>query len=61
VKTATPSNQRIELRVRLSDGSFDTSLEVPVKASRESRDALVQAWFKLMERALAVARETGEG
>lgn len=48
---------RIELSVRLSDGSFETSVEMPTNASAEARDALVRAWFHLMERALVVVKE----
>jgi len=46
---------RIELRVRLSDGSFDTCVELPVQASQEARHKVVAAWFDLITQALMMA------
>ena len=48
---------RIELRVRLTSGEFDSSVEMPTNASRANRDALVLAWFTLIQRALKLAQE----
>ena len=48
---------RIELRIRLVDGSFDSAVELPVAASAAARDAVVLAWFSLIQRALALAQE----
>lgn len=54
------NQERIELRVRLSSGAFDTSVELPVKASKKDREAVVCAWFKLIEAALVLAGDTND-
>lgn len=54
------SEQRIELRVRLTDGSFDTSVELPIVASKKAREAVVGAWFELIQRALHLSQEVAD-
>lgn len=58
-----PTPQRIELRVRLTDGTFDTTVEMPVQASHKERQSVVGAWFKLIQAALMMAQgvETRHG
>jgi len=51
------SVNHIELAVRLSDGSFDTSVKLPVDSSPENRDALVKAWFALIDQALTLVKD----
>lgn len=43
--------------VRLSDGTFDSSLSVTVTSKPESYEPVIAAWLKLMHEALAAAKE----
>ena len=38
--------------VRLSDGTFDSSLSVPITAEASSYEAVIAAWLNLMHEAL---------
>lgn len=42
----------IELAIRLSDGSFVTSIKVPLNCSPEVRDASVKRWLHLASEAM---------
>lgn len=42
----------LKLSVSLSDGSFDTAVQLPVEASQNAREAVVKAWFGLIQEAL---------
>ena len=46
----------IELSVKLSDGSFDTTVRLPVQANEQDRNAVVAAWFELIQKALKLAK-----
>lgn len=49
-------DQMIELSVRLSDGTFDTSVRLPVGADEQQRNAVVSAWFELIQRAMKLSQ-----
>ncbi len=51
-------DQMIELSVRLSDGTFDTTVRLPVGADEQQRNAVVAAWFELIQKALKLAQDT---
>lgn len=42
----------INLSVRVSDGSFETSLSFPVDATKDQRDWIVQSWLQAMDMAI---------
>lgn len=46
----------IELSVKLSDGTFDTSVKLPVGADEQQRNAVVSTWFELIQKALKLAQ-----
>lgn len=50
----------IELSVKLSDGSFDTTVRLPVGADDQDRNAVVAAWFELIQRALKLAKRADQ-
>jgi hypothetical protein len=58
-KLNVPQSERpnIELRVTVTDGSFDTKVAVPVGTSQSDVDRLIKAWFNLIEQAVAVVRK----
>jgi len=57
----------IDLSVRVSDGSFETSLSFPVGASQFQVDGLFRAWMKALADAVALCKiednpnEQGQG
>lgn len=56
--TAAP--QMIELRVRLSDGTFDSTITLPTDADSERRTAAIAAWFQCIEQALRLCKARTE-
>lgn len=46
----------IQLSVKLTDDSFETQITLPIDATAEQRKNFIQAWFSLMDSALAVAK-----
>ena len=48
----------IDLRVKVSDGSFETSLSFPVDATKEQRDWFVQSWLQAMDIAVKGTQAT---
>lgn len=50
-------NKMIELSVRITDGSFDTRVTLPVDSSSEARAAVVAAWFKLIEESVTFIKD----
>jgi hypothetical protein len=51
------SDPHIELRVRLTDGTFDSCITVTIKATGEARNAFIRQWLSLMNAALELQRE----
>lgn len=47
----------IELAIRLSDGSFETKVIVPIDATDKERDSAIQRWLGLAAQALALGVE----
>lgn len=50
----------IELSVSLSDGTFDTSVKLPVSADEQQRNAVVSTWFELIQKALKLAQSVSK-
>lgn len=44
----------IELAIRLSDGSFETKVVVPIDCDEETRNRSVDRWLKLAGQAMAL-------
>jgi hypothetical protein len=52
----------ITLSVKLSNGQFDSSIQIPLESTAEEKQRLVVAWFNLMEAGIKcgqAARDTG--
>ena len=47
----------IELAIRLSDGSFETKVIVPLNCDAQTRDKAVQRWLKLAGEAMLLGVE----
>ena len=47
----------INLRVSVSDDSFDTSLSFPVSASKEQIDNTVKAWLDALKTAVSMCAQ----
>ena len=45
---------KIVLSVKVTDGSYDSSISVPVAATVEQRDGAVKLWLDMMKQALAL-------
>ncbi len=45
MKTPSPT---IQLIVRVSDGSFESSLQLPIKSTSEQRDQFAKMWIGAM-------------
>ena len=50
-------DEKIILSVKLSDGSFDTEVSLPVSANKEQREKVVEAWFNLIHQALGLCSD----
>lgn len=54
----------IQLIVRVTDGSFESSLTIPVDSTKEQRDKFAQMWVEAMREAfkmnLPQEKEAGE-
>jgi hypothetical protein len=48
------SDNCIELSVRLTDGSFESKITLPLNATEQARTAFVQQWYELQKAALKV-------
>lgn len=46
----------IMLSVKLRSGGFESSIEVPVDASKSEMDEFVSSWLKMMEMGLKLAK-----
>lgn len=49
------SADTIVLSVRLKSGGFESSIEVPIDAAPERRDACVRQWLGMMQAGLAMS------
>lgn len=47
----------MELAIRLSDGSFETKVIVPMDATAEQRNSAIQRWLALAGQAVALGVE----
>ncbi len=49
------SGDTIVLSVRLKSGGFESSIELPIDATPERRDACVKQWLGMMQAGLAMS------
>lgn len=47
----------IELSIRVTDGSFDTRIAIPVNSSEEQRASLTKMWLEQLSLALKLQRK----
>lgn len=50
----------IELSVRVSDGSYESSLRIPVDSTKEQREGLAKTWVGMMAQLLSIPSEQQE-
>ena len=56
-RVATPEPEEpmtVILSVKLSDGSFNSSVSVPVNATKERKDAALDQWLKTIQFGLSL-------
>lgn len=53
---ATPDQDTVILSVRLVSGHFESTIHIPVSATKEERDAFVLAWLGLMDAGVKVGQ-----
>lgn len=47
-----PNQTMIQLSVKVTDGSYDSSISIPVAATKEQQDGAVNLWLSMMKQAL---------
>ncbi len=57
VPVPPPGPLTMELAIRLSDGSFETKVIVPLDATTEERNSAIQRWLALAGQAVALGVE----
>lgn len=50
----SPAVVAIVLSVKLTDGSFESNLSVPVNSPKEAKDAAVMKWLSIMQFGLSM-------
>jgi hypothetical protein len=46
----------LQMSVRVSDGSFESKLEIPVNASRDQLNQIAQMWIQALGQAVQITR-----